>query len=221
MNHRQKKEKKPWNKMARYYDKQVKSLEQAYARTIQKTKDYLTPGSSVLELGCGTGIITLGIAEDAKEITGIDISEKMIEIAKSKAKEQNITNIDFQVGDAYALKQYPDNSFDTILIFNVLHVLENPAVVLEEAKRILKHDGNLLTATDCYAEPAKILKRILLSIQKFLKKIGLISYLSFFEKKDLEKLIEGQNLTIKEKDIFFTNPVNYFISARKNINNEK
>ncbi len=220
MNNRQKKEKKLWDKLAKYYDKQVKSLEVAYNNSIHKIKAYLNPGASVHELGCGTGIISLGISGDAKNILATDISENMIQIARNKAKEQNIKNVDFQVGDAYTLKQYPDNSFDTILIFNVLHVLKDPAAVLIEVKRVLKNEGTLLTATDCYAEPAKLPKRILLSMQKLLKKIGLLSYLSFFTKEELEKLIEGQNFTIKEKDVFFTNPVNYFIAAQKN-NNEK
>ena len=67
-----------WNKIAKVYDKSSYSTyADAYKRTIEKTKEYLNPEMTVLDIGCGTGIITNEIAEDVKNIDAIDYSEKI------------------------------------------------------------------------------------------------------------------------------------------------
>ncbi len=76
MNNRQKKEKKIWDKLAKYYDKQVKSLEVAYNNSIQKIETYINPGASVLELGCGTHLSATGRHEDSLPLPGRGLNRK-------------------------------------------------------------------------------------------------------------------------------------------------
>lgn len=214
MDRRQKKEKKIWDKLARRYDKQVKIYEEAYKSSINKSLQYINSDSHVLDLACGTGILSLALAKYASKITGIDISGKMIEVAQKKAKNQNVGNVEFLVADAYQI-DYPENSFDVILLFNTLHVVQEPESVLRKAHSLLKPEGKLVMATDCYSETLFGVIKIWLTIQKLLTKIGIIPILSFFKKTDIDKILETCNYKILERDDLHVNPVNYYISAVK------
>jgi len=76
-----------WNRMAKSYDKQVeKKYKQAYSDTIALSKKYLRSDFSVLDLACGTGLTTIELAKSVKKTDAIDISAKMIEIARLKLK---------------------------------------------------------------------------------------------------------------------------------------
>ena len=71
----------------------------------------------VLEIGCGTGIVTLGVASCVESIVATDISPQMIAVAKGKAEDRTVSNVEFHVIDGYALP-YDDQGFDA-------HVLED------------------------------------------------------------------------------------------------
>lgn len=87
----------------------------------------------VLDIGCGDGYIATHIKGD---ITGIDISKKLVEIARKR-------RIKAGVGNAEKLR-FPNNSFDTIIILDTLEHLKNPLKCLKEVKRVLKKRGTLL-----------------------------------------------------------------------------
>jgi ubiquinone/menaquinone biosynthesis C-methylase UbiE len=78
-----------------------------------------------------------------KSIIATDYSEKMIEQARKKQAPDNII---FEKQDATNLS-YADNSFDTVIIANALHVMPNPEKVLEEIKRVLKPNAILIAPT--------------------------------------------------------------------------
>ena len=70
-----------WNWLAKNYDDEVGE------QTTELTKKYLSKNDTVLDYGCARGAYTIALAGDVKEIRGIDISSKMIEIAKNKSKD--------------------------------------------------------------------------------------------------------------------------------------
>ncbi len=145
---RQQAERSIWDRLAQNYDHNVmQSFEQAYALTVDMIAEKLTPQSRVLEVGCGTGIIALEIAPKVDKMVGVDISPAMIEVAKTKAGSLALKNVHFEVGDGYDLP-YEARSFDQVLLTNLLHVVKNPDAILQEAKRLLKPGGLLITVTD-------------------------------------------------------------------------
>lgn len=89
------KSEKYWDKTASDYDQIERKDEQTYLHILKRTRSYLKTNDIVLDFGCGTGLISNEIAENAKEIHAIDFSLNMIEIAKKKAKERNISNINY------------------------------------------------------------------------------------------------------------------------------
>lgn len=95
---------------------------------------------SVLDIGCGTGDFSRLLAERSNRLVAIDLSPKMIEVAKQRSRER--TNIDFQVADILKWK-FPVEEFDAIVSMATFHhlPLEN---LLPSLKAALKPGGKLL-----------------------------------------------------------------------------
>ena len=110
-------------------------------------------GHRVLDLGCGTGTLTIMIkkAHPGSEVIGIDGDPQILEIARRKAKEVG-KSIQFDEGMAYKLP-YPDNSFDRVLSSLVFHHLttQDKERTLAEIYRVLKPNGELHLAD--FGEP--------------------------------------------------------------------
>jgi ubiquinone/menaquinone biosynthesis C-methylase UbiE len=212
---RQRKERAIWDRQASGYDRRVlKMYKNAYELSIQKTLSVLSSDEHVLEIGCGTGIISLGIAPHAERVVATDISPLMIAVAEDKAESAAVSNVDFRVCDGYSIP-YGDASFDVVLLFNTLHVVKEPTALLHEAYRLLKPTGHLVSATDCYSEPVPFFIRLGLGVQKLLKLVGVISFLWYFTKKDLHRLFEQSSFAIVDSVVLHPAPVNYYLLANK------
>ncbi len=102
-------------------------------------------GEPVLELGCGTGRITIPIARKGHEITGLDISKQLLERGKEKAEEEDL-DIEWIRGDMKDF--YLDRKFNLIFVaFNSIHhilTLEDMEKVLKNVKEHLKPDGRFI-----------------------------------------------------------------------------
>jgi len=97
-------------------------------------------GMKLLEVGCGTGHWSQFFSDCGFEVTGIDISERMIKIAQSK----NIANALFQIADGHSLP-FKDNSFDVTAAITTLEYAGNSELVLREMVRCTqKPSGQLL-----------------------------------------------------------------------------
>jgi ubiquinone/menaquinone biosynthesis C-methylase UbiE len=104
---------------------------------------YLRPSMSLLDVGCGPGSITLGLAQAVApgQVTGIDHDPAHIEAAKALAAELGVTNATFQVGDVLSLP-WEDAQFDGAFENDVLTHLSQDAVrAASEVCRVLKPGG--------------------------------------------------------------------------------
>jgi ubiquinone/menaquinone biosynthesis C-methylase UbiE len=104
-------------------------------------------GESVLEVGCGTGEVTLAAKAKtgaAGQVVGLDPSPEMIAVAHDKAQQKGVA-IDFEVGVIEAIP-FPDDSFDVVLSSLMMHHLPDAlkARGLAEIRRVLKPGGRLL-----------------------------------------------------------------------------
>lgn len=96
---------------------------------------------SVLDAGCGTGAVIYILHEKYpdKNYTGIDLSEKMIEVAKRK----NIDGASFVQGDCERLP-FADNSFDAVICSQSFHHYNEPQMFFDSVYRVLKPNGRLI-----------------------------------------------------------------------------
>jgi len=177
---------------------------------------YAFPGEKILDWGCGNGRFFEIFEKLGVDYFGIDISEKLIEIAKNKYPQTK-----FQVTSAFNLP-FPDNFFDKIFSLAVFHHIPSEEFrlkFLKEAKRILKPKG-LLILTVWNLNPFQMFLigkwERALNFFKFsiLKILGLSKldfedfyipwrnicqrYVHYFTKNELKRLIEKSEFKIKE-----------------------
>ena len=137
---------KPWNRMSCIYDLFMLKDRKMYKAIVNEILKQSDSKNNLLEIGTGTGILSIMLADYFKGISAVDFSEEMIGIATGKAVKKKLDHIDFQVGDATNL-QFEDSSYDNIVIANVLHIMPEPEKALAEIKRVLKDDGILFAPT--------------------------------------------------------------------------
>ena len=137
-------ERHPYDDWADIYDQVYAYLDHDLAFYVEQAK---ASGGPVLELGCGTGRVSLAVAAAGLDVTGVDISPRMIEVAQSKAEKAGLTEkARFVVGDmtvpeaggGFALVAFPFRSFQSML------TVEEQRAALENAATYLRPGGTLV-----------------------------------------------------------------------------
>ena len=103
---------------------------------------HLEPGMEVLDLGCGPGSITVGLARYVAPslVVGIDRASAAVDHATAYAADQHLDNLRFELADVYALPFAP-GSFDVVYAHQLLQHLADPVAALREAARVLRPGG--------------------------------------------------------------------------------
>lgn len=142
----------------------------------------------LLEVGVGTGIL-LGQYPTCTHVTGIDISEDMLSVAKKRAETLKDMRIELETMDAENL-QYPDQSFDCVTVPYVLSVTPNPEQLIAEVKRVCKENGDILIVN--HFSGSGFWSYLEKAFKNFADKIGFRSEFSY------EEHIERNNLQIEK-----------------------
>ena len=100
---------------------------------------------AVLDVGCGPGLVACEFARKARHVSGIDLTEKMIEEARRRQEAESLSNMDWRVGSAAELP-YDDNSFSVVVTRYTFHHFIDPRVILSEMIRVCKPKGRVLIA---------------------------------------------------------------------------
>jgi ubiquinone/menaquinone biosynthesis C-methylase UbiE len=132
--------------MARWYDKNTRkhrlSEMKQYA---QEVSNHIKTDNAVLEVAPGPGYFAIELAKLGKyKITGMDISQDFVEIARRNAKDAGV-DIEFQQGNVSEMP-FPDNKFDFIFCSAAFKNFKDPSTALDEMYRVLKPGGMVLIA---------------------------------------------------------------------------
>jgi 2-polyprenyl-3-methyl-5-hydroxy-6-metoxy-1,4-benzoquinol methylase len=128
-----------------------------------------TESASVLDLGCGTGSLSILAAQAGHSVNGIDCSPEMTRIAEDKAKQLGL-KIQFDVGDA-ANPQVGDSKCEVILCRHVLWTLPEPEMVLKRWTDLVSETGRLILIEGYWGKAGLRAKRLLQMIPAQFTKI--------------------------------------------------
>jgi ubiquinone/menaquinone biosynthesis C-methylase UbiE len=158
-------------------------------------------GEIAIDLGCGTGIYSIWLAEKGLSVTGVDLSTEMIKVAEKKTSERNL-NIYYKKADLHHLP-FEDNSFDLAVCNIALEFADSPEKVIEEGLRVLKKGGRLVIGMiGKNSEWSKIYQR-----RGKENKESVFAHARFFSSDEIKLLSKNQPV-IQRYGLYIT-PVNF------------
>jgi ubiquinone/menaquinone biosynthesis C-methylase UbiE len=107
----------------------------------------LPPGSYILEVGCGAGLLAVELAQRGYNVAAVDSSEGMVELARRHALEAGLPGLTVSSGDAHGLA-FATASFDLVIALGVIPWLHSPQAALTEMARVVKPGGFVLFNSD-------------------------------------------------------------------------
>lgn len=193
-----------WDNIAERYAKQPVADEASYQKKLEVTQGYLKPEMEVLEFGCGTGSTAIIHAPHVKHIRAIDVSDKMLDIARGKAEAEHIENITFEQNTIETL-DIPAETLDVVLGLSILHLLSDKEAAIAKVYRMLKPGGIFASSTACLGDFMALFK----FIAPIGKLLGLMPLVKTFTVKELEASLTDAGFDIdyqwqpsKDKAVF-------------------
>lgn len=150
----------------------------------------IRPDDKILDVGVGTGL-SLPIYPKFCKVTGIDLSEKMLNKAHKKVRKYDLRNITLKQMDAMEL-QFEDNTFDQVIASFVISVVPDPIRVISEMKRVCKNNCNLILINH-FQSNNKFMAKIEDLVNPICRKIGWRTDI------DLDNLIVESNLQVNSR----------------------
>lgn len=182
-------------------------------------------GKHILDLGCGGGILSEGLAERGAIVTGIDASASVIQVAKMHLYESGFS-IDYHHTTAEAFVEKHAGEFDAITCFELLEHVPDPVSVIKASLQLVKPGGDVFFST--INRNIKSFAFAILGAEYFLKIVpkGTHQYKAFIKPSELAKICRDNQLAVQDIRGLTYNPftkvyklshdvdVNYFLHCK-------
>lgn len=196
---REHREERYWSRFAHSYDRDGeyivgKPILQAIVKKLSEERDF---GDSV-EFGCGTGYFTRVIAKHARHVLATDLSDEMLGAARTQLSElQNVTVLKADCANT----GFPAERFDSVVMANLIHVIDDPLPCLQESYRILR-DGSLLIVIDFTSYRLGLLKTARLGL-RYLRRWGMPPRhgRDALSPEELARLVESAGFRVKNAQL--------------------
>jgi 2-polyprenyl-6-hydroxyphenyl methylase/3-demethylubiquinone-9 3-methyltransferase len=128
-------------------DGEFKTLHAVNPLRIQFIRSFVElEGKRVVDVGCGGGILSEGLARAGAQVVGIDLAEELLDVAKSHADESGI-GVDYRRVSAEALAEAESGSFDIVTCMEMLEHVPDPASVVRACAKLVKPGGRVFFST--------------------------------------------------------------------------
>lgn len=199
-----------WDRISKSYAKQTIKDESTYQFKKEKIKSELKEDDIVFDYGCGTGSLSIEISSKVKEIHAIDISSKMLDIAKQRIDEKGIMNIKIEKSSIDSIDFSP-GTYDVVVAINIFHFIDDVGEDLSRIYEMLKPGGLLISETPCMGEDKKLVNIFMYYLGRF----GVIPKLNMLTFNSFENLILERGFNIKYKKNLSKTPRDYLVFANK------
>ena len=200
-----------WNLIASKYAASPIEDMAAYETKIKALKSYLASDNTVLDIGCGTGTQCMDLARDVKQVTGIDISRKLLSIAEQRKAERKLNNVEF-IKTSLFDERLQAVSFDVVMAFYVLHFFEDIDAVFRRTHELLKPGGMFISETPCMGDKDKISRMFI----RVISRLGFLPKVNLFTSQKLENALQTAGFSLVDKIKFSEVKDECTLIARKN-----
>lgn len=188
------------------YDRESTSWERrrdepVHRELVERTVDELcglvaAPGP-VADLGCGPGAHARALAGRGYEVTGLDGSPRMVDVARARAARDGL-DITYEVADVGSRLPFADGSLGGVLAVLVIQHLPDPASFVAEIRRCLRPGGHLLlTAPDRQVAP--VTRGSLYWRLRALTATRVPGVIRFYDRAALSELVEAHDFTVEDR----------------------
>ena len=184
-----------FDKEAKDYDSWYNSKLGSFVDKVETTCVFklfkLRKGKKVLDAGCGTGNFSIKLAKLGCDVTAVDLSNEMLNVARDKACREGL-DIDFIHMDVHKM-DFADNYFDGVLSVTAFEFFKRPQLAFDEILRVLKPKGYLLIGTiNRESEWGKMY------LSKEVREDSVFRYAELMTVKDLKSLNKDKLVNVRE-----------------------
>ena len=199
-----------WDRIAERYATQPVKDPDAYEKTLARTRTYLAPGDTVLEIGGGTGSTGLKLAGSVARYISSDVSPAMTGIARNKIADSGLQNVEALAADIFD-RQFEAEEFDALIAFNLLHLVRDRQGVLARAHDLIKPGGYFISKTPALGEFGLWVRPLIALMQL----VGKAPGVWFFTRAELDAEIEAAGFRIIETGDYPARPPSHLIIAQR------
>lgn len=179
------------------------------SQTLAAAQPYLSAESRVLDVGCGTGSLTVAIARHVASVHAIDSAAGMVAATQANAASQRTLNVQAAQGEL-ADWAADGETFSMVTMFNVLHYIHDVPEAARQVEKRLLPGGLFLSATACLGERRSFIR----GLTWLLRRLRIMPGMHIFKQAELTALIEQGGFQVVAVTRLSSLP-EYFIVARK------
>ena len=176
-------------------------VDPALRKTRRLVRRQIQPGSSLIDIGCGTGELVLFLADSCTELVGVEASHRMWAYATERVRDLGLTNVQFVFASGEKLAAIPNGYFDYASACMVLHEMKagQRLPVLREMQRLAR---TLILVDYRVPPPVHFVASLCRFIERLAGGLHYGNYRSFTENGGLLPLLKSLDLSVNREIIF-------------------
>jgi len=173
-------------------------------------------GKKLLDIGCGGGILAEGLAQQGAQVTGIDMAELSLEVARMHLHESEL-DIDYRLSTAEAFAESNVSAFDIVTCLEMLEHVPDPASIIKAASQMLKPDGVLVLST--LNRNPKSFALAVLGAEYILRMLprGTHEYRKFIKPSEMAAVLRANGMQVRDITGMSYNPITQNYSLGRDI----